>query len=79
MKPVMFGFANWAEGLELTWKRGDKPFHGRRHLPFLPCTEVPDFARAILAWYGSGEKLETAFLFCARTDKQICSKAVGLF
>ncbi len=24
--PVLFG--SWAEGLELAWKRGDKPFHG---------------------------------------------------
>jgi hypothetical protein len=34
MMPVLFGFTNWAEGLELAWERGEKPFHGGPH-PFL--------------------------------------------
>ena len=66
-------------GIRINLGARRQTFSRRRHHTFVPCDEVPGFARAILALYGSGEKLETAFLFCARTEKQIGSKAMGLF
>ena len=71
--PVLFG--SWAEGLELAWKRGDKPFHGGAcpllvH-PFLALRER--FCIALYIGLNLRKKTEIVFLVCGsnrRTNKQ---------